>query len=214
MEEIPNEGINRGIDQENKTQHSVIEPIIISFDIGLKNLACCCLTYEKKPKILHWQIHSLVDENRKTKPNINQLSMKIFEEMDKICKNIPSIDYVLIENQPSRINGAMKTIQMIIYSYFQYRKYKEQKISEVLLISANKKTIDHPHEIDMSLCKSANKYTQRKWKSVKLTECYIQENKGLVELLNNNKKKDDICDAFLQAISWMRSKNMDCVSFI
>jgi hypothetical protein len=189
------------------------DKVIISFDIGLKNLACCCLTACEKSSILHWDIHPLMDEDRKTKPNINQMSMRIFKEMDAIVSKVPRVDYVLIENQPSRINGAMKTIQMIIYSYFQYRKYKDQNIIDVLLISANRKTVDHPYEINMEDCKSANKYTQRKWKSVKLTEQYIQENEDLKKLLNNHKKKDDLCDALLQAISWMRKEKIDCASF-
>jgi hypothetical protein len=196
----------------NTTEHSLKEPIIISFDIGLKNLACCCLTLSERPKILHWAIHPLMDEHRKTKPNINQMSMKIFEEMDKISSKLYSVDYVLIENQPSRLNGAMKTIQMIIYSYFQYKKFKEGQITDVLLISANKKTADHPYDIDMTLCKSANKYTQRKWKSIKLTEEYIQNNTELKEFLSSYKKKDDICDAFLQAIAWMYGKSIATIT--
>ncbi len=187
--------------------------IIVSFDIGLKNLACCCLTCEEKSRVLHWDIHPLMAEDRKTKPNINQLSMTIFKVMDEIVSKIPHVDYVLIENQPSRINGAMKTIQMIIYSYFQYKKYKENQISDVLLISANRKTIDHPYEINMEECKSKNKYTQRKWKSVQLTDKYIEQNDSLKTILKNHKKKDDLCDAFLQAISWMRKDNINCASF-
>ena len=187
--------------------------IIVSFDIGLKNLACCCLTCEEKSRVLHWAIHPLMAEDRKTKPNINQLSMTIFKVMDEIVSKIPNVDYVLIENQPSRINGAMKTIQMIIYSYFQYKKYKENQITDVLLISANRKTVDHPYEINMEECKSNNKYSQRKWKSVQLTDKYIEQNESLKNILKTHKKKDDLCDAFLQAISWMRKENINCASF-
>ena len=189
------------------------DKVIISFDIGLKNLACCCLTAAENSSILHWDIHSLMNEECKTKPNINLMSMRIFKEMDEIVSKVPRIDYVLIENQPSRINGAMKTIQMIIYSYFQYKKYSEKNITDVLLISANRKTVDHPYEINMEDCKSGNKYTQRKWKSVKLTEKYIEQNEDLKKLLNNHKKKDDLCDALLQAISWMRKEKINCASF-
>lgn len=189
------------------------DKVIVSFDIGLKNLACCCLTCEEHSRVLHWDIHPLMEEDRKTKPNINQLSMTIFKVMDDIVSKIPHVDYVLIENQPSRINGAMKTIQMIIYSYFQYKKYTEQKITDVLLISANRKTVDHPYEINMEDCKSKNKYTQRKWKSIQLTDKYIEQNENLKNILKNHKKKDDLCDAFLQAISWMRKEKINCASF-
>jgi hypothetical protein len=187
------------------------KPIVISFDIGIKNLACCCLTYDLDSVIYHWDLHPLVEEDRKSKLPMDATAMRIFEEMDRICASVPRIDYVLLENQPSRINGTMKTIQMIIYTFFQYKKYNEGKIKDVLLISANKKTAEPPFTIDMSGCKAKSKYTQRKYKSVKLTEKYVEACPVLVDLLGKYKKKDDICDALTQALAWMRSKGLQDV---
>jgi len=182
--------------------------IVVSFDIGIKNLACCCLTYDVSTEICHWDLHPLVPEERKTKPVLDDMTKRIYVEMDKICEKLPRIDYVLLENQPSRINGTMKTIQMIIYSYFQYKKHKDGGIKNVVLVSANKKTAEPPFEIDMSGCKAKSKYTQRKYKSVKLTEKYLENVPALLEKLASYKKKDDICDAFTQALAWMRGRGM------
>ena len=98
--------------EENREEETKINDnnIIISFDIGMKNLGCCILEYNNEDDnatIIHWNIHALVDEDRKSKPSINQLSNSIFTEMDKIVSKCSHIDYVLLENQPSRINGTM-----------------------------------------------------------------------------------------------------------
>lgn len=184
---------------------------VLSFDIGIKNLAACCITMEENPaKILHWQIHSLMEETRKTKPSVTQLAERIFIELDTILEKIPDINVVLIENQPSRINGAMKSIQMIIFSYFLYKKHSGVVPCEVYLISANKKTLEHPFEIDTSGCKAKSRYVQTKYKSVKFTEQYIKDCPQLQTHLEAYKKKDDLCDALLQAIAWMRKNNVDC----
>ena len=183
---------------------------VLSFDIGIRNLAACCLTMEESAKIHHWDLHPLMEETRKTKPTLTQLAERIFEELDQLVEKLGSVDYVLIENQPSRINGAMKSIQMVIFSYFLYHKHAQLLPCEVLLISANKKTLEHPFEIDTSACKAKSRYTQTKFKSVKFTEAYIKDCPALIETLQSYKKKDDICDALLQAIAWMRKNKVDC----
>ena len=68
MEENREEGQKRKEEQEIEK----INNIIISFDIGIKNLGCCILEYNEQSNnanIIHWDLHNLVDENRKTKHN-------------------------------------------------------------------------------------------------------------------------------------------------
>lgn len=200
-------------DSENReTRHSLDNnaPVVLSFDIGIRNLAACALTMAETSHLLHWDLHPLMEETRKTKPTLTQLAERIFVELDKLMEKIGKVHYVLIENQPSRINGAMKSIQMVIFSYFLYKKHVGVLPGEVLLISANKKTLEHPFEIDTSGCKAKSRYTQTKYKSVKYGEKYVQDCATLTEKLQSYKKKDDICDAMLQAIAWMRKNKVDC----
>jgi hypothetical protein len=93
---------------------------ILSWDVGIYNLCYCIL--EKKdeennePKIIGWDIVNLVD-NEKMKKNRNLL----FENIPRKLNEIPQlldVDIVVIENQPSLKNPQMKSIQMILYSYF------------------------------------------------------------------------------------------------
>jgi hypothetical protein len=91
---------------------------ILSWDVGIYNLSYCILEKNKDDdiKIIGWDIINLVD-NESMKKNINLL----FENIPKKLYEIPellNVDIVIIENQPSLKNPKMKSIQMILYSYF------------------------------------------------------------------------------------------------
>lgn len=91
---------------------------ILSWDVGIYNLSYCILEKnENEPvKIIGWDIVNLVD-NDVMKKNRSL----IFENIPKKLYEIPElldVDYVVIENQPSLKNPQMKSIQMILYSYF------------------------------------------------------------------------------------------------
>ena len=92
---------------------------ILSWDVGIYNLCYCLLekdNVDNKIKILSWDIVNLVD-NEKMKKNKTLL----FENIPRKLQEIPellNVDYVVIENQPSLKNPQMKSIQMILYSYF------------------------------------------------------------------------------------------------
>jgi len=108
--------------------------VIISFDIGVKNLACCVLALDHVPQatarpagtpavapggsVLHWTVYSLAAEKERI-PSVNELSGRLFMVLDEFvadleARGIPTVEMVLLENQPSRLNGAMKSIQMIV----------------------------------------------------------------------------------------------------
>ena len=90
---------------------------ILSWDVGIYNLSYCIL--EKKDdsiKIIEWDIINLVD-NDEMKKNRGL----IFENIPRKLHENPKlldVDIVVIENQPSLNNPQMKSIQMILYSYF------------------------------------------------------------------------------------------------
>ena len=86
--------------------------LYISFDIGIKNLALCILKYENNSiKIIDWRVITLV-EKKKYINGLNSISEILFYELDNIIGSLEElkcdkIDYVLIENQPSNLNGIM-----------------------------------------------------------------------------------------------------------
>jgi hypothetical protein len=113
-----------------------------------------------------------------------------------------------VENQPSRINGAMKTVQMMIYSYFQLRRHWEGKVSAVHMVSERGKLQEHEWcEGQITERTDKTGYDLNKWKAIHITECYIRGDAKLEEIFSSYKKKDDMSDALLQCISWLRKKN-------
>jgi len=196
--------------------------IYISFDIGVKNLAVCIIKKDDEThmlEIIDWRIIVLADSKKEIK-GIEDISERIYMEMDNIMgdlknKNINVIDYVLIENQPSNLNGIMKTIQHIIYGYFSLIKFWDKDINNVLLINASLKTKNHKYVINIEGGKQEDpknkkgfrrdKYKNNKLLSIELCKEYISEDENLKKLFNENKKKDDLSDACLQAISYIRS---------
>lgn len=190
--------------------------IYISFDIGVKNLALCILKYEETITILDWKIITL-SETKKAIKDINDLSEIIYMEMDNIIGNLRDkgyhiIDFVLIENQPSNLNGIMKTVQHIIYSYFNLLRHWDGLVKKVVLVNASLKLKNHTYQPTNIVKKEdskknfrRDKYKNNKQNSIEICREYIKNDTILAEIFNNNKKKDDLSDSCLQTVSYIRN---------
>jgi hypothetical protein len=99
-------------------------------------------------------------------------------------------------------------------------------VGNVVLVNASLKTKNHIYVINME-ANAANaakpgtgdtvgevrnkkgfrrdKYKNNKMLSIELCRQYISENEQLQKRFNENKKKDDLSDACLQAVSYIRS---------
>jgi hypothetical protein len=167
----------------------------LSFDIGIKNLAYCLLD---KDEIYEWDI---INVSAKT---INEISSLLLKKLNEIFSQ-SEFDIVLIENQPVIKNPTMKSIQMIIYTYFKYLKDIEKKeINDVLLVSANNKNkFMDKYNIDIGKCSS--KYVANKKKSIECTKLLIK-NESLDFFLKHS-KKDDLADCYLQGLDYLKKIN-------
>jgi len=200
-------------------------PVIISFDIGIKNLACCSLrtdhvfdstTEAPLTEILLWDIIHLQEKDEKKRPSIEELSLRLYAHLDEVIDGlriryeVEHINYVLIENQPSRLNGTMKSIQMAIYNYFMLRRHWEGNVGSVHMIHASLKLQGHG-EYAENLRKNAPVYSKpyqvNKWLAIQLCKHYIAHDENIRHHFECHKKGDDLADSCLQAISWAR-KNM------
>lgn len=196
--------------------------IYISFDIGVKNLALCVIRQTEILEILDWRIIELAASKKEIK-GIDDISERIYIEMDNIIGGLKSrginmIDYVLIENQPSNLNGIMKTIQHIIYGYFSLIKYWDKEVGTVVLVNASLKTKNHTYVINIEEKEviigggarnkkgfRRDKYKNNKLRSIALCREYISDDDKLQKIFDENKKKDDLSDACLQTVSYIRS---------
>jgi hypothetical protein len=193
--------------------------IYISFDIGVKNLALCILRKTNKIEVLDWRIIALADSKKELK-SIDDISERVYYEMDNIVgflkeQDINTIDYVLIENQPSNLNGIMKTIQHIIYNYFSLIKHWDKEVENVVLVNASLKSKTHNYVSEIKPEENAgnknaknfrrSKYLYNKKLSIDICQNYIKDNQRLLDIFANNNKKDDLSDSCLQAVSYIRT---------
>jgi len=169
---------------------------IISWDIGIKNLAYCKL---EDDKIIDWNTISLIGEDEKVKKitlNIltDRLITKFYNTLDLF-----DIDYVLLENQPCLKNPIMKSLQMIIYTIYNIEKYNNNRIKDILLINATNKLKVYtgpPIKIDVK-----SSYQKRKKLSIIHAQYFLKNSNQERILSNINKKKiDDLCDTYLQGL--------------
>ncbi len=187
--------------------------IYISFDVGVKNLALCILKHQDdKLSILDWRIISLADSKKQIK-GIDRIRDVLFLELDNIVGSleeigITSVDKVIIENQPSNLNGIMKTIQLLIFSYFSLLKHWDQKVSDIVLINASHKLQNHSFVPSSKLLTDTvnrqQKYKLNKTDGIEICKYYIRDSQELQEIFNANKKKDDLADTCIQTISYIR----------
>lgn len=190
--------------------------IYISFDIGIKNLALCILKRDSNVlSILDWRIITL-SESKKHFKGIDIITNTVYAELDKIigdCENngYCFVDTVIIENQPSNLNGAMKIIQMLIYSYFSLLKHWDNRIENVILINAIHKLQNHSYtpvgERSLKLDRR-EKYKLNKKDSIDICSYYIKNDEKLFKFFLSNKKKDDLADTLIQVISYIRKNEL------
>lgn len=195
--------------------------LYISFDIGVKNLALCILNHDNNLiEIIDWRVISLV-EKKKDINGINNISELLFYELDNLMGSLEElkydkIDYVLIENQPSNLNGIMKSIQLLIFSYFSLLKHWDKLNMNVLLINASLKLQYHTFKpeplikIDATRTKKEqkrDKYRNNKNDGIEITKYYINNNDKLNIYFAKHKKKDDLADTLLQTVSYIKKNN-------
>ncbi len=117
---------------------------LLSWDVGIHHLSYCILDQDdetKKITIKNWGLIDLVDTVEQKK-NVTLIYDNIPRKLDEKPELLDNIDRVCIENQPTLKNPTMKTIQIILFSYFLIRgkcDNKEHPIGLISFISATNK---------------------------------------------------------------------------
>ena len=227
---------------------------ILSFDVGIKNLAYCILEVDSeiKYKILEWDIIDLVlnpiykccQKNGKkedctvdakfvdsemnyycgrhkkrakkvkaikfkkaSKMSLHELATNLYMAFSKNSKLL-QVDKVVIENQPCLQNPKMKSIQMLIYSYFIFngKCSSSSSITDISLFSASKKLDVYPGE--PMECKLSSKYAQRKYLSIQYCGKMIVKQTEYLDFFNNSRKKDDLADCYMQGCYYLNKNKL------
>jgi hypothetical protein len=153
--------------------------MLLSIDVGIKNLAMCIMDSEKK--IHFWEVDGV--------PPLH--SDGLFGSMKKHLdeRNFDNVTKVLIEKQPDK-NKGIKSIEHFLHTYFLCHD------KEVVIWDARHKIpdISGPGKVQ---------YAKRKKASVDRCRVFILEtNPEWVEQFDKSKKKDDLADTVMQALSY------------
>lgn len=134
-------------------------------------------------------------------------SQLLFDKLDKLCDcdqkddNILDVEHVVIENQPVHKNPIMKSIQMMLYSFYMLRG--KDKIKEIHLVNATQKMkiYDGP-KIE---CKIKDTHEKNKFLGKEYCKYFLKDNQEMLDYYNSYDKKDDLADTYLQGLYFYKN---------
>jgi hypothetical protein len=161
--------------------------MLLTIDVGIKNLAICCLD-ETTKQIILWKIINIGYGN--------DICKAIVAEFNSFHETVKG-SVVLIERQMTR---KMTNIQCYIEMYFRMQGH-----TEVIIYSPVHKLCGSGQE---NSGKGKRKYAARKKASIDLCKTWIDANPQsteMTELWTATKKKDDLADTLCMALSYIKN---------
>ena len=160
--------------------------MILSIDVGIRNLALCLLN-ETSNLVVEWDVSGVPPQH----------TDGIYVSLRKHLDARPWVldaDTVLIEKQPDR-NKKMVSVMHFLYAYF-------------IIKNPNAETIlyDARHKIPDVAGPGRSQYLKRKKTSIERCEAFIRQddvNAHWLETFLASKKKDDLADTVMQALSFV-----------
>ena len=174
---------------------------VLAIDVGIKNLSYCHMTSNsadtKDMQILDWE-NVCVTDDKCNKIKMEALTEQVLQALMERFDDEFETDVVVIENQPMLKNGMMKTVSVIIYTFFNMLKVQYGNIKEVRFISATNKL---KCKKVAALGKSIDTYKDRKRLSIEVVKQYLQEIcPEKIAWFSGLSKADDYADCALFAI--------------
>lgn len=178
----------------------------------------CCNTHYKsilKKKKKEFGLNE-IKKISASKTSTSTLQYNLFMKLDTMSKKFADleIEEIVIENQPSYKNPKMKAISTALFDYFVIRgkidKMNGLNLDNVTFMSpSNKLKVDENNTLKVF---NNNKNKKEKYKLTKeLGKKYTKQllegtYDEWLEHLETYKKKDDLCDAFLQGLYYLQYK--------
>ena len=186
--------------------------IVLGWDIGIKNLSYCLIEYTNNTELYNihsWGIVDLRDGNdtKCKKISLSDLGNCLKKELDVLVKEpyFDKIDHVVCENQPVLKNPTMKSVQMLVFSYFLFRG------NDVSFLNASNKLKVCKLEIDPEKLEKINKlkskYSRNKKIAILHTELLLNDQNQDLQwknLFSQSKKKDDLADSYLMSCFYIK----------
>jgi hypothetical protein len=161
--------------------------MLLSIDVGIVNLGICLIDPSTK-KIKHWDATGIPPQH----------SDGLYVSLRNHLRERPWVlesSKVLIEKQPDK-NKTMKSVENFLHAYFLCND------KDVQLYDARFKIPD-------VVGPGRSMYLKRKKESVIRCSEFIKEsNIELYDWFNSQKKKDDLADTVMQALSYINSNQI------
>jgi hypothetical protein len=200
---------------------------IVSFDVGIYHMTYSVMTVDSTNHKFHLEEMYMIDlkNGSKVKADFNTLVDALIErlyerfvyEWDPAMK----IDEVLVENQPVFKNPTMKSLQMVICTFFKMMGLNTGDVLTVRFVSASNKlkvklrpptTAAKTEQKNDQKPKQKNTYKDNKKLAVDIALFYLEnvmKNQDQVNFLRSHKKKDDFADSFLQGLHYCEQIDPD-----
>lgn len=189
--------------------------IVLSLDPGIKNLAYGLFDVASGTwRVIDWNVLPLAETSQLCKKvSLGSLCETLLQSLDDTFDSSEMIDLVLIENQPVMKNPVMKSIQIMLFTYFHLRRMHEGTIGEIRFVSARTKNTwasacnALPAEQVQALEQVTSEYRKNKKQSVAVVRALLEHcvspiiecSEAFRDTFLKSKKKDDLADAWLQA---------------
>lgn len=187
---------------------------IASFDVGMRNLAYAVVQVAENDGngatqdvgLVRWGLIDLEEYNSQNKTNsANSAVPAVIRALDAVGFADMDVDVVLIENQPCMKNPRMKTVQVAIQAFFESHKHYRGTTEQTIRLVNPSNKVGH-----------GGTYADRKRKAVAHCKEYLERTlvdggvgvmgrSDALAILAGAKKKDDLADAFLQALWYLVS---------
>ena len=162
--------------------------MILSIDCGIKNLAMCLIDKESRI-ISQWDVSGVP---MKHADGVFPCLVRHLNERPWVL----DATTVVIEKQPDK-NRAMKGVEHLLHTYFLVKE------KDVVIWDAR-------HKIPDVAGPGKARYDARKKASIERARKFIQEtNKNWIRFFEEHKKKDDLADTVMQALSFMDRKTVE-----
>ena len=179
---------------------------IISFDVGIVNMAYCYARIkddndENHKKTLDLLNLNKVNLNVSIKSNNDIIINSTIEFLESIINDLKiNKDEKLMVLIECQMTSKMKCIQTVISTYFKMMGiYEGYNVETNNLSAKHKLNIINKYQDKIA----STKYKQNKIDSIYFTKYLLEnhyKNNEFLEIYNETKKKDDISDAFLMVI--------------